>query len=175
MDPLAVHALLPPLVDTMCTVEPEFCDDYRKNAAVFADRLNVLHDSLTIILQPLAGRAFLLSHPFASYLLRRYGIGVAGIIEEMPGSEPTARDMQRMVNEARQSGADAILVLPQSPDRAARAVSETLNIPLIELDPIGGRVGRSTYEELMLYNAHTLMQDIVRTTDAGSSYREGKR
>jgi ABC-type Zn uptake system ZnuABC Zn-binding protein ZnuA len=70
------------------------------------------------------------------------------------------------VNTVRQTGADAILILPQLPDRAARAVSETLGIPLIELDPIGGGVRRTTYEDLILYNVHALQQ-ALRT----SSYR----
>lgn len=156
MDPLTVAALLPALTDTLCAADPDYCGDYRTNAAVFADRLHVLHDSVGTILEPLAGRSVLLSHPFVYYLLDRYGIRVAGIVEEIPGSEPTARDMQRIVNTARRTGADAILILPQLPDRAARAVSETLDIPLIELDPIGGDEGRTTYEELILYNAHTL-------------------
>ena len=164
MDPLTVASLLPALADTLCDADPEYCVDYRRNAAVFADRLDVLHDSVRTTLAPLAGRSVLLSHPFVYYLLDRYGIHVAGIVEEIPGSEPTARDMQRIVNTVRQTGADAILILPQLPDRAARAVSETLGIPLIELDPIGGGVRRTTYEDLILYNVHALRQALRKSS-----------
>lgn len=158
MDPVTVSSLLPALADTLCSGDPEFCADYHRNAAAFADRLEVLHDSVRTILEPLEEPSVLLSHPFVYYLLDRYGIHVAGIVEEIPGSEPTARDMQRIVNTVRRTGADAILILPQLPDRAARAVSETLGIPLIELDPIGGMERRTTYEDLILYNAHALRQ-----------------
>ncbi len=161
MDPLVVDALLPALVDVLCDADSEACEAYGENAAAFSGVLTALHDSVVTILMPIAGRSVLLSHPFIHYLLDRHGIGVAGIVEEIPGSEPTARDMQRIVNDVRRSGADAILVQPQLPDRAARAVSETLNIPVVELDPIGGGEGRRTYEELILYNARKLRDSLV--------------
>lgn len=163
MDPLTVDALLPALVDTLCAADSESCAVYSENAGAFSDRLAALHDSVRSLIDPVASRSVLLSHPFIEYFLRRYGIRVAGVVEETPGSEPTAHDMLRIVNEVRQSGADAVLVLSQSPDRAARAVSETLNMPVIELDPIGGVDGRMTYEDLILYNAHRLRQALIKS------------
>lgn len=161
MDPPTVEALLPGLVDVLCDVEPDACGEYRENAGEFSRVLGGLQDSVTAILAPLAGRSVLLSHPFLHYLLERNAMKVAGLVEEIPGSEPTARDMQRIIEDARRSTPAAILVLPQLPDRAARVVSETLRIPVVELDPIGGSEGRTTYEELILYNAQALRQAIM--------------
>ena len=162
MDPLRVAALLPALVDTLCECDRPSCAAYRSNADASSRRLHALHDSVQAVIEPLRGQALLLSHPFIQYFADRYGIGVAGVIEEMPGAEPTARDMQRLIRSARESGAAAIVTLPQLPDRAARIVSEAAGIPVVELDPNGGVEGRKTYEELILYNAHALRSGIAQ-------------
>ena len=162
MDPLRVAALMPALVDTLCALDQPSCPAYHSNAAVFSGRLHALHDSVMTVVEPLRARALLLSHPFIQYFAERYSIGIAGVIEEMPGSEPTARDMERIIRSARRSGAAAIVTLPQLPDRAARIVSETAGIPIVELDPNGGVAGRTTYEELILYNAHALRLGIAQ-------------
>ena len=162
MDPLRVAALMPALADTLCAHDRPSCSTYRSNAAEFSGRLRALHDSVQTVVEPLRGKALLLSHPFIQYFADRYRIRIAGVIEEMPGSEPTARDMERIIRSARQSGAGAIVTLPQLPDRAARIVSETAGIPIVVLDPNGGVEGRTTYEELILYNAHALRRGIAQ-------------
>lgn len=161
MDPLAVKAVLPGVVDELCRAAPEDCDGFRLNASAFSARLTALHDSVSVLLMPVRGRSVLLSHPFLQYLLKRHGVDVGGLVEEIPGSEPTIRDMQHIIADARRSTAAVILTLPQLPDRAARAVSEALGIPIVELDPIGGAEGRRTYEELILYNANALRRAVT--------------
>lgn len=164
MDPLAVDALIPPLVDTLCSLDTAACSEYRRNGALFSRHLQALDDSVRSIVEPVTGSHVLVSHPFIQYFTQRYGVRLAGVIEEIPGAEPTSRDMQRIVRSVQSAGADAIITLPQLPDRAARAISETVGIPVLELDPIGGYDDRMTYEELILYNARTLRDGLGRVT-----------
>lgn len=165
MDPLRVDAMLPALVETLCELDSGGCESFRSNAVVFSRRLRALDDSVRSVMAPVQGRAVLLSHPFIQYFAERYGLRTAGVIEEMPGSEPTARDMQRIIQDVRLGGADAIVTLPQLPDRAAQAVAETVGIPVLELDPNGGLRDGETYEMLILYNAHELRRGLL--TDPG--------
>lgn len=160
MDPLRVDALLPALVDTLCAFDAGACSSYEFNAEAFSGRLRVLHDSVRTVTAPIRGRAVLVSHPFIQYFTERYGLLTVGVIEDMPGSEPTTRDMQRIVEAVQRSNADAIVTQPQLPDRAARAISETVGIPVIELDPIGGTEDRATYERLILHNAYQLRRGL---------------
>lgn len=155
-DPLAVRALLPALVDSLCALDPGGCDQYRAAEARFATRLDSLTAAIGETLSKARGSRVLLAHPFFNYFLRRFGIEVVGTVEVAAGSEPSARNLQRLSQEARASGARAIFTHPQLPDRAARVVAESTGIPLHQLDPIGGSKGRSTYEELLWYNARIL-------------------
>ena len=162
MDPGTVEAILPALTDTLCSLDEAGCAAYRANAERFSIRLHVLDDSLKTLLSPVRGKAILLSHPFLGYFARRYGLVVAGIVEEIPGSEPSPQDMQRMVQEARNSDAAAIFTQPQLPARAARAVAEVVGLPVIELNPLGTGSGADvSYEELLYYNARKIVSALA--------------
>ena len=162
MDPRTVRTILPRLADTLCSLDGAGCSDYRSNAVAFSERLQILDDSLTAALSPLRGTAVLLSHPFLGYFARRYGLVVAGIVEEIPGSEPTPRDMQRMVRDAKSSSAAAIFTQPQLPARAAHAVAEVVGIPVVELNPLGTDSGAAfSYEELLYYNARKIVSALT--------------
>ncbi|MDZ7270335.1 MAG: metal ABC transporter substrate-binding protein [candidate division KSB1 bacterium] len=155
-DPLAVRALLPALVDSLCAFDPAGCILYRTAAARFAARLDSLTEAIALTLDKARGSRVLLAHPFFNYFLRRFGIEVVGTVEVAAGSEPSARVLQRLSREATASGARALFTHPQLPDRAARVVAESAGIPLHQLDPIGGSEGRFTYEELLWYNTRIL-------------------
>ncbi len=155
-DPLVVRALLPALVDSLCTFDPAGCPVYRAAGAQFASRLDTLTTAITGLLQKARGTRVLLAHPFFNYFLRRFGIEVVGTVEVAAGSEPSARDLQRLSTKARASGARAIFTHPQLPDRPARIVGEITGIPVHQLDPIDGTEGRLSYEQLLWYNAQIL-------------------
>lgn len=161
LDPITVQAMLPALADTMCAVAADRCARFRENTQTFSRELTVIHDSLTRLMQPFRGRRVLLAHPFLGYFANRYGVEVAGIIEVIPGSEPTPRGMEQMIRIARESDADAIFTLPQHDARAAQAVSQASGVPVHQLDPIGG--GSNGYAELLYYNAHRIRSALDRT------------
>lgn len=154
MDPLTVRSIVPAIADTLCALRADRCAGYRERAAEFAGELTATHDSLRSLMQDVQGASVLLSHPFLGYFARRYGLVVAGVIEEIPGGEPTPRDMLNLVKEAERTEAGVIITLPQHSSRAAEAVSEATDIPVVELDPIGG--GANGYRDLLYFNARTI-------------------
>lgn len=155
-DPLSVRALLPALADTLCRVDADGCSTYRANADSFATALTALNASLDAQLRPVQSARVLLAQPFFRYFVRRYGLELIGIIEPHPGQEPSPRTLQALVERARAAQVRAILVQDQLPARAAQAVAEAADLPLIRLDPLGGSAGRRTYAELLEYNASLL-------------------
>lgn len=160
MDPLTVRSVLPALADTMCALESSRCESYRRGAAAFAEHLLAVHDSVSVLMADVAGKPVMLAHPFLDYFARRYDVFVAGIVEEIPGSEPTPSDMMRMIELASESPAEVIFTLPQHPSRAAEAIAEAANLKLVELDPIGG--GSNGYADLLYFNASTIRNALVQ-------------
>ncbi len=158
MDPLAVRVLAPVLADTLCRYDVEHCQSFRRNAAAFTRELDLVHDSLMALMAPVGGSSVLMSHPFLEYFGHRYGLRIAGSIEELPGSEPTPRDLQRLLRAARASSPRAIFTQPQHSSRAAEAVGEALGIPVVELDPVGAAEDLS---DLLYLTAQTIRDALL--------------
>jgi len=156
MDPLAVEALLPVLVDSLCAADAGGCSVYRANADTFATRLQRLDEQLRTRLQPVRHTPVLLSQPFFHYFAGRYGPHVVAVVERSPGQEPSARRIERMVDRARTARVQAIYSQQQLPARASEAVAEAAALPMHTLDPLGGVSGRDTYDALLLHNADVI-------------------
>ena len=174
-DPQAVRQLLPVLADTLCAMDAPGCPTYRANADTFAAELAALDARLRSLVAPVRETPVFLARPFFRYFLRRYGPRLVGVVEPRPGTEPTPRQLHRLVRRARASGARAVLTQQALSGRAARAVAEPLALPLVPLDPLGGTAGRSTYADLLLANARILRDSLAAAPDAaGSARRPGR-
>ena len=174
-DPQAVRQLLPVLADTLCTIDAPGCSTYRANADTFAAELTALDARLRSLLEPVRETPVFLARPFFRYFLRRYGPRLVGVVEPRPGTEPTPRQLHRLVRRARTSGARAVLTQQALSARAAQAVAEPLALPLVPLDPLGGTAGRTTYADLLLANARILRDSLAASPDApGSARRPGR-
>jgi zinc transport system substrate-binding protein len=154
-DPLTVAAALSGLVAHLCEIDAGGCASYGVRAARFSGRLARLQRKLERLLAPVRGRSVLLFHPSFQYMLRRYGLLLAGVIEPFPGKEPPPRYLADIVGRLRTSDA-AIFSEPQLPSRPAEVVAEAAGRPVGVLDPNGGVAGRETYAELMVFNARAL-------------------
>jgi ABC-type Zn uptake system ZnuABC Zn-binding protein ZnuA len=159
-DPLAVEAMLPALVDALCSADAEGCPTYQANADTFATDLQMLDSELATMLHPLADTKVALSQPFFQYFLARYGLRVIDIVEPLPAKELSPRQVSRQIETLQTDGARILFTQAQLPDRSARAVAEGAGIPILVLDPIGGVEGRSTYPDLLLYNARRMLAEL---------------
>ncbi len=156
LDPVAVEALARPLAQRLAELDPEHGDAYRRNAERFAADLAMLEDRSRRTLAPHAGDSVVLFHPSFRYLLRRYGLEQAGVVEGYAGREPTPREFGRLIDRIRDGRARAILTEPQMPTRLADALAEATGVGIAQLDPIGGVAGRATYADLISYNVDAL-------------------
>ena len=159
-DPTVVGAIIPALTDSLCAIDAPACTRYRANAAQFTDSLRALDTELAAVLGPLRGRAVVLFHPSFQYLLARYGIRVAAVVEPAPGKEPTPRDIEALAAAAARAGATTIFTEPQLPRRPAEVIAEVARLHLAELDPLGGTPGRDSYAALLRYNAAVLRENV---------------
>lgn len=159
-DPLTVRALLPALAEELGRLDPEGRAVYRGNAERFASDLQSLHEELAETLRPVCGRRVALFHPSFHYLFHRYGIVASAVLEPAPGKEPTARYVKEVIATLRETEASAVFTEPQLPRRPAEVVAEATRLPLGELDPLGGGPGRTTYADLMRYNAKEIRRAV---------------
>lgn len=128
------------------------------NFGMLAASNATIYEELSELLAPHAGRSVILFHPSFQYLLRRFDIRVAGVIEPSPGKEPSPKQLKELRDIIAREGITTIFTEPQLNPGPARALAEAAGVKLAELDPNGGVPGRETYEELIRYNARILAE-----------------
>lgn len=157
-DPLTVKSMLPGLVQRLSSMHPSNAVVFQRNAERFSRQLDSLHLRLKTMLAPIAGSKVMISHPFFQYFFKRYDIHLVGIVEAIPGKEPTPRQLKGYIEQVKRQQVKAIFDHVQLPDRAAKLVAEATGIKICQLDPLGGVAGRKGYDELLLYNARLILE-----------------
>jgi len=157
-DPLLVKLLLPQITAKLCSIDTDGCIIYEANAEAFSKDLDVLYNELNIIINDIDKRSVILSHPFFQYFFKRYKFKVTGIIEPIPGKEPTPKELKELIDIAIKNDVEAIFTHIQLHDYAANLLSESTGIKVYTLDPIGGVKGRESYKEILKYNTGMVME-----------------
>lgn len=157
-DPLLVKIVLTNILNELCKINPNACLEYETNAKLFSGELDNLYKNINSKLSGIKKKSVMLSHPFFAYFLNRFNLNVAGLIEPIPGKEPTAKDLKKIIDIAIQEKVGAFFIHSQLPEKASQIVSESTGIEIFTLDPIGGIKGRITYEELLLYNSEIILE-----------------
>lgn len=167
LDPVRTRDhLLPRIVQALARAAPESRDRIEDRGRALADTLTALDREIRAALRPVAGRAFVASHPAWVYYAERYDLRQVGVVHRRPGQEPSARELARLVDEARAAAVPVVFGEPQVPDAAARALAAELSVPVLPLDPLGGPEveGRDSYTALMRYNTAQFVRGLGRRT-----------
>ncbi|MCC7478277.1 zinc ABC transporter substrate-binding protein [bacterium] len=92
----------------------------------------------------------------------------AGSIEPFPGKEPTPRDLQKLAEQLKASGARAVFSETLLPAAPAEALAEAISVPVVELDPACGNSGRDyrDYEDWLNYNAGLILDALTPASSA---------
>jgi zinc transport system substrate-binding protein len=83
-------------------------------------------------------RTFVTTHAAFGQLAARYGLTQVSLAGRSPESEPGPRELERMIDEVRSSGATTVFTEPLVSDRIARTVAREAGAEVQTLDPIEG-------------------------------------
>lgn len=157
LDPVLVEQAVGAIAVRLGDLDPERAETYRQNGAELTTALRSLHGELQLVMAPVRGAPFIPFHDAWPYFAARYDLDLVAEIEPFPGREPGPRYLAEVVDLLRSSGASAIFAEAQLGDRAARVIAAEAGVAVAVLDPIGGVEGRMSFEELLRYNAHTIV------------------
>jgi len=152
LDPVICMKIVEKIAAAFAAADPANAAFYRKNAAAYVSRLAALDREISRTVKTFRTRYYVTFHPAWDYFARRYGLRVAGVIEEAPGKEPTPKHVQRILDEVRKMKTKVIFAEPQFSPRIAEAIAQEAGAQVLMLDPIGGEKGRETYIGLMKYD-----------------------
>lgn len=158
LDPVLMEQAVEAIAARLAELDPERAETYLRNAAAVVSELRALDAELRLVLAPVRGAPFIPFHDAWPYFSARYGLDLVLEIEPFPGREPGPRYLASVLESIRSSGARAIFAEAQLGERPARVIAAEAGVNVATLDPIGGVEGRMSYEELLRYNAHTIVE-----------------
>ena len=157
-DPNVVQAMIPNLLNELIKLDPQGESIFRSNAEKFVSNLIKLDKKIKNETDSLKFRNVFTAHPFYSYFFERYGLNVAGSLEIAPGSQPTPKDIKKLLDLVKQENVKAIFTHKQHSDKPAKVLAQSSGINEYEIDPIGGVNGRMSYAEIILFNLQIIKE-----------------
>lgn len=130
---------------------PENKHLYEQNLAAFQKELDQLDGTIKNILFPLKNRAIMVSHPAYAYFARDYGLTQFSI--EFEGKDPTPKQLNTVLNDAKNNHIKTIFVQHQYSNKAANLVAKELQAKIVDLDPYS-----ENYMETLLHIAKSFAE-----------------
>jgi zinc transport system substrate-binding protein len=96
--------------------------------------LQALDHRLAGILAPVKGKPFFVFHSAFGYFADDYGLEQIAV--ETGGSEPSARELARLIEEAKAKGVRVIFVQPQFSRKSAEAIAAEIGGAVVPIDPL---------------------------------------
>ncbi len=140
----------------LSAVDPAHAATYRRNASQYQAKLAQVQHELEALLAPLAGTPILTFHDAWGYFAAGFKLKIAGSIEPSAGGEPTPRYLAELQKKIRSQNIRIIFLEPQFATSVIESFAKDNHVRIAELDPLGGVEGRTTYIDLMTFNARAV-------------------
>lgn len=101
-------------------------------------RLRNLDDTCLAMCEASPTKAFVVYHPALTYFARAYGLEQIAV--ETDGKEPSARELARLIDRAREAKVTALLYQSQFPRSVVEVVARDIGVECREIDPMAENV-----------------------------------
>ncbi len=118
----------------LVAMDPENSEYYYRNKEQYINDLEVLDTDITESLSGFDGRNFMVFHPSWGYFARDYDLTMIAV--EIEGKEPSAGDMARLVETAKENNIKIIFVQPQFSTKSAEVIAKEIGGSVVAVDPL---------------------------------------
>ena len=161
LDPVIAKSIVTKIEKAFAEADPQNTEYYMQNASIYREKLSRLDKEITDKVKTLRVKEYVTFHPAWNYFSKRYGLTVAGVIEESPGKEPGPKHIEKIIREIKRIGSKVVFVEPQFNPKIAEVIAKECGARVVYLDPIGGQKGRETYIDMMRYNI-AVMENVMK-------------
>ncbi len=112
---------------------PEYAETFQNNLDILINDLEILNAEIAAKLSSIQNKVLLVSHPAFAYFCKDYDCKQISLEHE--GKDPLPKQLDEITWEAAKSGVKAVIALPQFSMKAAKYISDKLEIPIYEFDP----------------------------------------
>jgi len=156
LDPLICINIIKKIENALSDADHANSSFYKKNATLYTEKLIELNREIAERIKTFRIKEYVTFHPAWNYFSKRYGLRVAGVIEEGPGKEPTPKHLNKILQELKRLNIGVVFAEPQFSPKVAEAVAKEAGGKVLFLDPVGGQKNRETYLDMMRYNVDVM-------------------
>ncbi len=161
LDPVIAGSIVSKIEKALIEADPQGAEFYKHNASLYKKKLSQLDKEISVKVNAFRIKEYVTFHPAWNYFSKRYGLRVAGVIEESPGKEPSPKHIAKIIKEINRIGSRVVFAEPQFNPKIAETVAKESGARVLYLDPIGGQKGRETYINMMKYNI-SIMDSVMK-------------
>ncbi len=115
-------------------IDPDNKDLYMQNRDAYLAELDAADIMIRETLAGKEGSSFIVYHPSWGYFADEYGLVEVSV--EVEGKEPSAKDMQRLIDTAKEKNISVIFVQPGFSSTSAKAIASEINAEVVAIDPL---------------------------------------
>ncbi len=134
LDPQLAKVQAKTIAGTLIRIDPSHKEQYEKNLKDFQADLDAIHEQLTKAFAPVKGKSFFVFHPAYGYFGDAYGLKQVPV--QIGGKEPTARQLARLIELAKEDGVRVIFVQPQFSKKTAETLAKSIGGAVVPLDDL---------------------------------------
>jgi zinc/manganese transport system substrate-binding protein len=159
LDPAMAPIITANMVAGLARAAPEQRGVFEQGRRAFLARLEPAMAAWAQTMAPFKGAALVVDHSQWSYFFARYGLVLAGAVEERPGIPPTPGHLVRLATQMKASGVKALILEAWGDRQLADRLAADTGARVVLLAPGAGAVkGTEAYLDWIAYNVNTLAQ-----------------
>jgi zinc transport system substrate-binding protein len=134
LSPSLVKQQATAIYETLAKIDCAHQAEYKANLDTFLADIDQLDKDIRARLKDVQGRKFIVFHPAWGYFARDYRLEQIPI--EVEGQEPSAADMARLIEQARQDKIKVIFAQPEFSSRAAETIAGEIGGKVLLISPL---------------------------------------
>ena len=141
LDPEYVKVGIENLVRDLVKLDPKGESLYRAREAAYYVQLDSLSAAIVAGFSSLSDKRLITYHDAWPYFARRFGLDIVATIEPIPGQEPSAKQLARMVDLIRHEHIRVVTTEPQLPSALPDMLARETGVKVVSLNPLESEGG----------------------------------
>ncbi len=137
LSPQLISDKVPVILQALLELDPDHAEQYKKNAYVMLQKLQVLDANIKHQLAPFKHIPYVVFHDAYGHYERQYGLNNMGAITLSPERQPGAKRVAELTRKIKTHGVRCLFTEPQFQPKLAQMIAQSTHSSIGLLDPIG--------------------------------------
>jgi zinc transport system substrate-binding protein len=147
--PANVKIIAKNIFNALVKQDPKNEKYYHTNYEKLVQEINTLDKKIKETLHHSHDAKFMIFHPAFGYFANQYHLEQIAI--ETEGKEPKPKELEHLIEEAKEEKIKAIFTSPEFSDKMAKIIAKELNIPVVKISPLNPK-----WEENLIFMAESI-------------------